>query len=145
MRRATRFTVGIVLLWGGSGFVQPATAAKISFTGNLRADANGLDCGSGCTLGPSDLDSDYAQFAAVVKNFNVPTASLMTAITFSYGGGVNGTGATILQGGFEPYLSLFDSSGNFLASTFSGTACPPGSNTNTNSHQCLDVRLDGGT
>jgi hypothetical protein len=69
----------------------------------------------------------------------------MEAITFSYGGGTNGDGTVIPQGGFEPYLSLFDSSGDFLASTFFGTTCPAGANTNTNSHQCLDVLLNGGT
>jgi len=71
--------------------------------------------------------------------------SVVKAITFSYGGGVNGAGTTVLQGGFEPYLSLFDSGGKFLSSTFFGTTCPAGANTNTNTGQCLDVLLDGGT
>jgi len=50
----------------------------------------------------------------------------------------------IPEGGFEPYLSLFDASGNFLASTFFGTTCPAGANTNTVSGQCFDELLDGG-
>jgi len=69
----------------------------------------------------------------------------MQALTFSYGGGTNGQGASIPQGGFEPYLSLFDASGDFLASTFFGTTCPQGARTNTLSGQCFDVLLDGGT
>jgi hypothetical protein len=69
----------------------------------------------------------------------------MFAITFSYGGGTNGASQVIPQGGFEPYLSLFDAGGNFLASTFFGTTCPPGANTNTVSNACFDVQLDGGT
>ena len=69
----------------------------------------------------------------------------MTAITFSYGGGVNGAGATIPEGGLEPYLSLFDSGGNFLGSTLFGITCPVGANTNSVSGQCYDVALDGGT
>ena len=125
--------------------VRSASADTISFAGNLRDDANVTSCGSGCTLGPSNPDSDYAQWAAVVDSFTVSTASGMQAVTFSYGGGVNGAGTTIAQGGFEPYLSLFDSSGTFLASTFFGTNCPAGANTNTDSGQCFDVALDGGT
>ena len=68
----------------------------------------------------------------------------MTAITFSYGGGINGHGTLIPQGGFEPYLSLFDASGNFLASTFFGITCPAGAHINTASGECFDVLLNGG-
>jgi hypothetical protein len=125
--------------------LQSALANTISFTGNLRDDATVIACGSGCTLGPSNTDGDYAQWAAVVDSFSVGTASEMQAVTFSYGGGINGAGTSIAQGGFEPYLSLFDSSGNFLASTFFGTTCPVGANANTSSGQCFDVSLDGGT
>jgi hypothetical protein len=122
----------------------PARANTISFTGDLRSDANFIACGSGCTLMPGNTDGDYAQWAAVAKAFHVATASTMEAITFSYGGGTNGQGTPIAQGGFEPYLSLFDASGNFRASTFFGTTCPAGAHTNTMSGQCFDVALDGG-
>ncbi len=121
-----------------------ARANTISFVGNLRDDATVTSCGSGCTLDGSNTDGDFAQWAAVVDSFTVSSASDMQAVTFSYGGGVNGNGTTIAQGGFEPYLSLFDSSGNFLASTFFATTCPSGSRTNTDSGQCFDVSLDGG-
>jgi hypothetical protein len=125
--------------------ILPVTRAEtISFVGNLRTDANVTGCGSGCTLGPSSTDGDYAQWAAVVDSFVAGTASGMQAITFSYGGGTNGAGTVIPEGGFEPYLSLFDASGNFLASTFFGTTCPAGANTNTVSGQCFDESLDGG-
>lgn len=80
-------------------FLEPAAAATISFTGNLRTDATVLDCGVGCTLGAGNTDGDYAQYAAVVRTFNVATTSLMSAVSFSYGGGINGAGATVLQGG----------------------------------------------
>ncbi len=122
-----------------------ARADTISFVGNLRDDANVISCGSGCTLGASNSDGDYAQWAAVVDSFTVSSTSAMEAITFGYGGGVNGAGTTIAQGGFESYLSLFDSSGDFLASTYFATTCPAGANTNTDSGQCFDVSLDGGT
>ena len=112
----------------------------ISFVGDLGTDATFLP-----PFPSPYVDSDYAQFAAVVYTFNVATNSAMKAITFSYGGGVNGAGQTIAEGGFEPYLSLFDASGNFLASTFFGTTCPSGANTNSSSGFCYDVELDGGT
>src|SRR5262249_3736739 len=119
----------------------PATAAPIviSFTGDLRTDATFTACGSGCTLGPANSDAAYAQWAAVLRDFHVGASSAMEAITFSYGGGVNGAGMTIPQSGFEPYLSLFDAAGNFLASTFFGETCPAGANTNSISGQCFDV------
>ena len=84
-----------------------AQASIISFVGNLRTDANVVACGSGCVLDSSSTDGEYAQFAAVVDSFSVGTTSTMQAITFGYGGGVNGAGQTIAQGGLEPYLSLF--------------------------------------
>jgi hypothetical protein len=142
-RRAT-FALLVMLGTGVCPARVEAAPIVISFTGNLRTDANFVSCGSGCTLGAGNTDGDYAQFAAVAKDFNVSTTSTMQAVTFSYGGGVNGASMVIAQGGFEPYLSLFDAGGNFLASTFLGTVCPPGANTNTSSLQCLDVRLDGG-
>ena len=123
---------------------QLQAAIILSFTGDLRTDATFLSCGDGCTLGGGNSDADYAQFAAVERGFTVAALSTAQAITFSYGGGVNGNGLPIAQGGFEPYLSLFDASGNFLASTLFGTTCPPGANTNTDSGQCFDVLLDAG-
>ncbi len=115
-----------------------------SFTGDLRTDATFISCGSGCTLDAGNSDSDYAQWAAVERDFHVAVSSSVQAITFSYGGGINGNGLAIDPGGFEPYLSLFDASGDFLASTFFGINCPPGANTNAGSGQCFDVLLDAG-
>ena len=123
----------------------PSRASTISFVGDLRADASVISCGPSCTLGPADSDGDYAQYAAVVESFSVATTSTVTAVSFSYGGGVNGAGMTIAEGGLEPYLSLFDATGSFLASTFpDASLCPAGAHTNTGSGQCYDVLLDGG-
>lgn len=144
MVRSFSSSVALIGIWLLPASVDAATLV-FSFTGNLRTDATFVSCGEGCTLGPANPDSDYAQWAAVVRDFHVTNASAMQAITFSYGGGVNGAGMTIAEGGFEPYLSLFDAGGHFLASTFFGTVCPAGAMTNTKSGQCLDVQLDGGT
>jgi len=118
-------------------------ASTLFFSGNLRTDATVLDCGPSCTLGAANTDFDYAQSAAVVDSFVVGSTSTMSAITYSYGGGTSLTGAVVAAGGLEPYLSLFDASGNFLASTFFGTQCPAGANTYAGN--CDDESLDGGT
>src|SRR5579863_1421341 len=109
-------------------WLAPAQASIISFSGNLRTDATFTSCGAGCTLGAGNSDGDYAQWAAVVSDFHVSVTSDMEAITFSYGGGTNGQGTVVSEGGFEPYLSLFDASGTFLSSTFFGITCPAGAN-----------------
>jgi hypothetical protein len=122
----------------------PRLAANVIFySGNLRTDANVTSCGLGCTLGPSNSDGDFAQQAAVVISFTVNTSTSMEAITYSYGGGTSLTGPAVPAGGLEPYLSLFDSSGNFLASTFYGTTCPIGAN--SVGGNCFDVALNRGT
>ena len=118
-------------------------ANVLFYSGNLRTDANVTSCGSGCTLGPLNTDGDYAQWAAVIDTFTVDSTTSMEAITYSYGGGTSLTGATVSAGGLEPYLSLFDANGNFLASTFFGTTCPTGAN--SVGGNCFDVMLDGGT
>ncbi|MCX6628470.1 MAG: DVUA0089 family protein [Candidatus Solibacter sp.] len=138
--------IGLVILAVAGGHVATLRAATIfSYTGNLRTDANFVSCGAGCELDGASLGSDYAQWAAVSRTFHVSAASTMTAITFSYGGGTNGAGSLIADAGFEPYLSLFDATGNFLTSTFFGTTCPPGANPSVTLGSCYDVLLDGGT
>ncbi len=140
-----KLTVLAAILALGAGLTTAsADMVTFSFTGDLRTDANLTGCGDGCTLGGANTDGDYAQWAAVIRDFHVGSPSLTTTVSFSYGGGTNGAKAVIPEGGFEPYLSLFDAGGDFLASTFSGTTCPAGANTNTSSGQCFDVLLDGG-
>jgi hypothetical protein len=131
-------TAGALIL-----FQARASANVIFVSGNLRTNANVTACGTGCTLGPSNSDGDYAQWAAVVTDFNVSVTTTMEAITYSYGGGASLTGAIVPTGGLEPYLSLFDAGGNFIASTLFGTTCPPGAN--SLGSNCFDVSLDGGT
>ncbi len=116
-----------------------AHASTVSFVGNLGTDAN-AGCEAGCST-----DDEFVQFGAVIDSFTVGTTSTMQAVTFSYGGGVNGNGQSIAEGGFAPYLSLFDGSGNFLASTYFGTTCPSGAHTNSVTNNCYDELLDGGT
>jgi hypothetical protein len=141
VRLASTFLT-IATLAGFASLSPRMAASSIFFSGNLKTDATFTDCqGAPCTL---TTDTDYATFAAVVDSFTVTSASTMTAITYSYGGGTSVTGTVVAAGGLEPYLSLFDGNGIFLASTFFGTTCPAGANTLSN-HHCDDVSLDGGT
>jgi hypothetical protein len=129
--------LGLVLLAAGC-----ASASTIFFAGDLRTDATITACGPFCALASSDTDATWAQWAAVAQAFTVSTPSLMNAITFGYAGGTDGNGIVVAPGGLEPYLSLFDSGGNFLASTFFGVTCPTGAgNVGGN---CFDVELDPG-
>ena len=141
-RRMASITPSLILLTA-SVLLPSADASVLSFTGDLRSDANFISCGFDCVLRPADTGGDYAQWAAASVDFAVPVASTI-AITFSYGGGTNGKGAVIAEGGFEPYLSLFDEGGNFVASTDAGTTCPAGAQTNSTTGLCYDVELDGG-
>jgi hypothetical protein len=65
-----------------------AVAANFSFTGNLAND-------------------DDVQ----VFTFSVSSPSVVTLRTWGYAGGSNAAGASISNGGFDPILALFDSSG----------------------------------
>ena len=138
-----RFCVRIAPVFFLSYAAAPLGANVLYFYGHLRTDANVTSCGAGCTLGSPNTDGDYGQWAAVVDTFTVYTTTTMQAITYSYGGGTSLTGASVPAGGLEPYLSLFDSGGNFLASTFFGTTCPAGAH--PVGGNCFDVLLDGGT
>jgi hypothetical protein len=67
----------------------PATAANFSFSGNL-ANPN----------------------ARPTFNFVSDGTSTVTIQSYSYGGGTNAAGNTILGGGFDLNLALFDAAGN---------------------------------
>jgi hypothetical protein len=70
----------------------PANAANLSLTGNL-ADAN-----------------DIASFF-----FTADGTSTVTIRSYSWGGGTNAQGTTIAPGGFDPVLTLFNSTnGNYI-------------------------------
>ena len=124
------------------GYCTALSAGTLFFSGNLRTDATVTDCGPMCTLGASNTDGDFAQWAAFVTSFTLGSASDVQAITYGYGGGTSVTGPAVNPGGLEPYLTLFDAAGNFVASTFSGTYCPSGAQFFNG--QCNDVLLDAG-
>jgi hypothetical protein len=85
-----RFCASLGLL-SAALFSIPLSAATISYTGAFLLD-------------------DQAQ----IFSFIVEAPGTAVFHTISYAGGLNGDGTTILAGGFDPVLSLFDSTGNLI-------------------------------
>lgn len=56
--------------------------------------------------------------------FTADGVSTVTCRSFSYAGGVNGAGATIARGGFDPILAIFNSDGVLVAQQDDGTSIP---------------------
>ena len=69
-------------------------------------------------------------------NFSLSSTSTVTLRTWSYAGGTNQAGTMIPQGGFDPWLSLYDSLGNLLQSVDNGTCLQVGTDSVTGA--CFD-------
>ena len=93
-------------------------AETISLSGNLQDDSS-----------------------VVLYNFDVQTGGLVTLQTFSYAGGVDAEGAVVAAGGFDPVLTLFDMSGNFLVSNDDGPCGTVGADPTTGN--CFDSFISG--
>jgi hypothetical protein len=89
-----RALIAVSLMFGLSS---PSQAATFSFTGTFTGDA------------------DVQLFG-----FTVGATSDVTLLTYSYAGGTNAAGAVIPAGGFDPILSLFDSSDSLIDSNDDG-------------------------
>jgi hypothetical protein len=68
--------------------------------------------------------------------FSLSATSTVTAVTYSYAGGTNQAGASISQGGFDPWLAIFNSSGALVASDDNGTCGQVGTDSVTGA--CFD-------
>lgn len=79
-----------------------ASASTVSYTGSFTSD-------------------DQVQ----LFTFSLASPSDITLETLSYGGGMNGNGQKIPEGGFEPVLSLFSGTGLFLNASGANGSCPP--------------------
>lgn len=90
-----------------------ASANTFSFTGSFTAD-------------------DQVE----LFSFDVLASSTVTLQTLSYAGGTNAASLVIPSGGFDPILSLFDSSGNLLNVTNDGSP-----NTDPSTGAALDSLL----
>lgn len=60
-----------------------------------------------------------------VINFTLATAGDATFRSFGYAGGTNGAGTAISAGGFDPWLSLFDSTGLLIGQNNDGAGFVP--------------------
>lgn len=69
-------------------FAAPASATDFSYTGSLSD--------------PNDV---------LMFNFTVGSPSTITLRSYSYAGGTNAAGTLVAGGGFDPILTLFDSTG----------------------------------
>jgi hypothetical protein len=79
-----------------------ATASNFSFAGSLTADNS-----------------------VQLFSFTVAATATVTLQTYSYAGGTNQFGTTVPSGGFDPILSLFDSSGLLINENDDGYANVP--------------------
>jgi hypothetical protein len=94
-----KFTLSSVLLAVLAS--STAIAADVSLTGSFTRD-------------------DNIQLVALT----LTSPSTVTLRTWSYAGGTNAAGATIPEGGFDPYLALFNSTGLLIADNDDGAGVP---------------------
>ena len=93
-----KYVLSILLMAFGAAHL---SAAGFSFTGSLP-------------------QGDQVQ----LFQFSVATASPVTLRTISYAGGTNSAGMVVPEGGFDPYLALFDSVGVFIFDNDEGPTAP---------------------
>ena len=103
----------VVYLAAASIFGGVASADNVSFTGMFSTD-------------------DQLQ----LFTFNLAGSATVVARTFGYAGGTNAANMSIPAGGFDPWLSIFDTTGNLLASVDNGTCGQVGTDPVTGA--CLD-------
>lgn len=95
------------------------------------------------------LDSESGTSGSVVlEKFSLNSASMVTIFTTSYGGGTNLDGSTSGPGGFQPNITLFDSTGFDVANqspSFSPIANPDPSNGWKGDGYLKDTNVPAGT
>ena len=75
----------------------------------------------------------------IILGFSLTAPGTVTLRTFGYAGGINGAGSTVVAGGFDPLLTLFDGAGNFLVSNNDGACGVVGTDATT--LNCFDAYL----
>ena len=90
-----------------------ASAGSFSFTGSFSTD---------------DQVQDFL--------FTLSSPATVTTVTFGYAGGTNQASMAIPEGGFDPWLAIFDSTGNLLFSNDNGTCGQVGTDSMTGA--CFD-------
>jgi len=79
--------------------------------------------------------------------FTLAAPATVTTVTWSYAGGTDQAAQVIPEGGFDPWLSIFDSSGNLLASNDNGTCgqVPTDSSTGSCFDSYISASFNAGT
>lgn len=108
-----RFWKDVSLIAVFAAFGSVASASSFSYTGSFVTD---------------DQIQEFL--------FTLSTSSTVTAASYSYAGGINQAGASIPQGGFDPWLAIFDSTGALQASDDNGTCGQVGTDSVTGA--CFD-------
>ncbi len=76
-------------------------------------------------------DDQFQQFL-----FTISSTTTVTTVTYSYAGGTNQASTSIPQGGFDPFLAIFDSGGNLVQENDDGTCGQVGTDSVTGA--CFD-------
>jgi len=111
--RKVRFLRDVALVIGCIAFGGVASASSFSYNGSFTTDD---------------------QIQQIL--FSLSATSTVTAVTFGYAGGTNQASMSIPQGGFDPWLAIFDSAGALVASDDNGTCGQVGTDSNTGA--CFD-------
>lgn len=119
--------------------VMAACAAMLAPTYTRAATCGGTVTLPATCTGVLDSESGTPG-SVVVEQFTLNSASDVTLFTTSYGGGTNLDGTGTTSGGFQPNLTLFDTSG--LAIAFETGMASPIGNTNSATGLNLDAYVN---
>ena len=111
--RNLRVCCHVALIVTFAAFGGVASASSFSYTGSFNTD---------------DQIQEFL--------FSLSATSTVTAVTYSYAGGTNQANAKIPEGGFDPWLAIFDSTGTLIASVDDGTCGQVGADSVTGA--CFD-------
>ena len=103
----------VALIATFAGFGGIASASSFSYTGSFVTD---------------DQIQEFL--------FSLSATSTVTTVTYSYAGGTNQAATVIPEGGFDPWLAIFNSSGTLVASDDNGTCAQVGTDSSTGA--CFD-------
>ena len=100
----------------------------------LEAATVSLSAGTYSFFGTFTTDDQVQLF-----NVGLSTDSIVTFVSFGYGGGTNGAGTVIQPGGFDSEFTWFDSTGNQIGTNDDG-GC---GTVNSYNGSCLDAYFQG--
>jgi hypothetical protein len=101
---------------------------------------------TGASAATGSFTGTFAQDNSIFKrSFRVDAPSLVTLTGLGYAGGVNAAGATIVQGGFDTVLSVYDASGALVIDNDDGFGVPADSVTGAGGDSLISQVFAAGT